>query len=153
MDYKDTLLLPVTDFAMRGNLPQNEPARYAKWDKDRVYDKMKKTRQNASVSFNIHDGPPYANGHLHIGHALNKILKDIIVKTHYFFGESVRFTPGWDCHGLPIEQQVEIKLGDKKKGLIWLFTAGCFFVGVFMDFFKLLNGELKDAKGAFVKKR
>lgn len=117
MDYKDTLLLPVTDFAMRGNLPQNEPARYAKWDKNRVYDKMKKARQNASASFNIHDGPPYANGHLHIGHALNKILKDIIVKTHYFFGESVRFTPGWDCHGLPIEQQVEMKLGDKKKSM------------------------------------
>lgn len=117
MDYKDTLLLPVTDFAMRGNLPQNEPARYAKWDKNRVYDKMKKARQNASASFNIHDGPPYANGHLHIGHALNKILKDIIVKTHYFFGESIRFTPGWDCHGLPIEQQVEMKLGDKKKSM------------------------------------
>ncbi|ARR00962.1 isoleucine--tRNA ligase [Campylobacter porcelli] len=117
MDYKDTLLLPVTEFAMRGNLPQNEPKRYAKWDENRVYEKMKKSRQNAPINFNIHDGPPYANGHLHIGHALNKILKDIIVKTHYFFGESVRFTPGWDCHGLPIEQQVEIKLGDKKKSM------------------------------------
>lgn len=117
MDYKDTLLLPVTDFAMRGNLPQNEPARYAKWDENRVYEKMKKSWQNATTSFNIHDGPPYANGHLHIGHALNKILKDIIVKTHYFFGESVRYTPGWDCHGLPIEQQVEIKLGDKKHNM------------------------------------
>ncbi|MCR8678947.1 MULTISPECIES: isoleucine--tRNA ligase [Campylobacter] len=117
MDYKDTLLLPVTEFAMRGNLPQNEPKRYAKWDENRVYEKMKKSRQNAPINFNIHDGPPYANGHLHIGHALNKILKDIIIKTHYFFGESVRFTPGWDCHGLPIEQQVEIKLGDKKKSM------------------------------------
>ena len=117
MDYKDTLLLPVTEFAMRGNLPQNEPKRYAKWDENRVYEKMKKSRQNAPINFNIHDGPPYANGHLHIGHALNKILKDIIVKTHYFFGQSVRFTPGWDCHGLPIEQQVEIKLGDKKKSM------------------------------------
>ncbi|MEE3777160.1 isoleucine--tRNA ligase [Campylobacter sp. CX2-4080-23] len=117
MDYKDTLLLPLTEFAMRGNLPQNEPKRYAKWDENRVYEKMKKSRQNAPINFNIHDGPPYANGHLHIGHALNKILKDIIVKTHYFFGESVRFTPGWDCHGLPIEQQVEIKLGDKKKSM------------------------------------
>lgn len=117
MDYKDTLLLPVTQFAMRGNLPQNEPARYAKWDEKKVYEKMKKARQNAPVSFNIHDGPPYANGHLHIGHALNKILKDMIVKTHYFFGNSVRFTPGWDCHGLPIEQQVEMKLGQKKKDM------------------------------------
>ncbi|EAL4060647.1 isoleucine--tRNA ligase, partial [Campylobacter jejuni] len=64
-----------------------------------------------------HDGPPYANGHIHIGHALNKILKETIIKTHYFKGESVRFTPGWDCHGLPIEQQVEVKLGEKKKSL------------------------------------
>ena len=78
---------------------------------------MKAKRKGASVSFNIHDGPPYANGHLHIGHALNKILKDIITKTHYFFGEDIRYVPGWDCHGLPIEQQVEIKLGERKKSL------------------------------------
>ncbi|ANE32224.1 isoleucyl-tRNA synthetase [Campylobacter hyointestinalis subsp. hyointestinalis LMG 9260] len=115
MDYKDTLLLPTTDFAMRGNLGEQEPKRYAKWDEEKVYEKMKAKRQKAGASFNIHDGPPYANGHLHIGHALNKILKDIITKTHYFFGDSVRYTPGWDCHGLPIEQQVEVKLGDKKK--------------------------------------
>ncbi|CZE47463.1 isoleucine--tRNA ligase [Campylobacter geochelonis] len=116
MDYKDTLFLPVTDFAMRGNLPQNEPLRFNSWYNERkVYEKMKAKRAGASVSFNLHDGPPYANGHLHIGHALNKILKDIITKTHYFFGEDIRYVPGWDCHGLPIEQQVEVKLGDKKK--------------------------------------
>ena len=118
MDYKDTLFLPTTDFAMRGALPQNEPARFKAWYNERkIYEKMKARRKGASVSFNIHDGPPYANGHLHIGHALNKILKDIITKTHYFFGEDIRYVPGWDCHGLPIEQQVEIKLGERKKSL------------------------------------
>ncbi len=114
MDYKDTLLLPTTNFAMRGNLIQNEPKRYAKWFETKVYEQMKTYRKDAP-SFTLHDGPPYANGHTHIGHALNKVLKDIIVKHNYFNGKSVRFTPGWDCHGLPIEQQVEKKLGGKKK--------------------------------------
>lgn len=114
MDYKDTLLLPSTTFSMRGNLPNNEPKRYQAWyDKD-VYSKMKQNRKGKET-FTLHDGPPYANGHLHIGHALNKILKDIIVKQNYFYGKDVRYTPGWDCHGLPIEQQVEKKLGGKQK--------------------------------------
>ena len=114
MDYKDTLLLPTTDFAMRGNLINNEPKRYATWDEAKVYEKMKTNRKDAP-KFTLHDGPPYANGHIHIGHALNKVLKDIIIKNNYFNGKSVRFTPGWDCHGLPIEQQVEKKLGGKQK--------------------------------------
>ncbi len=115
MDYKNSLLLPKTDFPMRGNLPQNEPKRYKEWFETKdVYAKMKKNRKNAP-SFTLHDGPPYANGNIHIGHALNKILKDIIVKSHYFFGDDIRFVPGWDCHGLPIEQQVEKKLGSEKK--------------------------------------
>ena len=114
MDYKETLLLPTTSFAMRGNLINNEPKRYADWDAKKVYEKMKANRKGAE-SFTLHDGPPYANGHIHIGHALNKVLKDIIIKHNYFNGKSVRFTPGWDCHGLPIEQQVEKKLGGKKK--------------------------------------
>ena len=116
MNYKDTLLLPNTQFPMRGNLPEKEPKRYKAWfaEKD-VYKKMIEKRQGAEKSFTLHDGPPYANGNIHIGHALNKILKDVIVKSHYFFGEDVRFVPGWDCHGLPIEQQVEKKLGEKKK--------------------------------------
>jgi isoleucyl-tRNA synthetase len=114
MDYKETLLLPTTNFAMRGNLINNEPKRYASWDKNKIYDKMKANRKDAP-SFTLHDGPPYANGNIHIGHALNKVLKDIIIKHNYFDGKSVRFTPGWDCHGLPIEQQVEKKLGGKKK--------------------------------------
>ncbi|BCD60595.1 MULTISPECIES: isoleucine--tRNA ligase [unclassified Nitratiruptor] len=114
MDYKETLLLPKTTFPMRGNLPQNEPKRFAKWFEKDVYEKMKKNREGKEL-FTLHDGPPYANGHIHIGHALNKILKDIIVKFNYFEGKAVRFTPGWDCHGLPIEQQVEKKLGTAKK--------------------------------------
>ena len=117
MDYKDTLLLPKTGFPMRGNLPQNEPKRYQKWFEEKdVYRKMTTAHKGAKM-FTLHDGPPYANGNIHIGHALNKILKDLVVKSHYFRGEDVRFTPGWDCHGLPIEQQVEKKLGEKKKSL------------------------------------
>ncbi|TQR33048.1 isoleucine--tRNA ligase [Campylobacter sp. MIT 99-7217] len=118
MDYKDTLLLPYTDFAMRANLSEGEPKIFEKWFKDNyAYEKMKAKRKDAVKSFILHDGPPYANGHIHLGHALNKILKETIIKTHYFNAEAVRFTPGWDCHGLPIEQQVEIKLAAKKKEL------------------------------------
>ncbi len=114
MDYKSTLNLPKTAFPMRGNLPQNEPKRYRKWFENGVYEKMKSNRRGERL-FTLHDGPPYANGKIHIGHALNKVLKDIIVKDNYFQGYAVRFTPGWDCHGLPIEQQVEKKLGKAKK--------------------------------------
>ncbi|MCT7517788.1 isoleucine--tRNA ligase [Aliarcobacter cryaerophilus] len=114
MDYKESLLLPKTDFPMRGGLPQNEPIRYKQWDEQAVYEKMKKNRVGCE-SFTLHDGPPYANGNIHIGHALNKILKDIINKFHYFEGKSIRYVPGWDCHGLPIEQKVEEKIGSEKK--------------------------------------
>lgn len=118
MDYKETLLLPNTSFQMRADLAQNEKARFESWFKDNyAYEKMKKRRLNAKASFILHDGPPYANGHIHLGHALNKILKETIIKTHYFNGKRVVFTPGWDCHGLPIEQQVEMKLGEKKKNV------------------------------------
>jgi len=114
IDYKDTLQLPKTSFPMRGSLPHNEPKQYKLWDEEKVYDKMKANRKGAE-SFTLHDGPPYANGNIHIGHALNKVLKDMIVKYHYFDGKSVRYVPGWDCHGLPIEQKVEEKIGGKKK--------------------------------------
>jgi len=114
MDYKDTLLLPKTTFPMRGNLPQNEPKKYKEWFDSNVYEKMKKNREGRET-YNLHDGPPYANGHIHIGHALNKILKDIIIKFNYFQGKDIRYVPGWDCHGLPIEQQVEKKIGREKK--------------------------------------
>ena len=114
MDYKDTLLLPNTTFPMRWNLPNNEPKRYKEWFDGDIYEHMKAKRANADM-FTLHDGPPYANGDIHIGHALNKILKDIILKYNYFQGKAVRMTPGWDCHGLPIEQKVEEKIGAKKK--------------------------------------
>jgi isoleucyl-tRNA synthetase len=114
VDYKDTLQLPKTTFPMRGSLPNNEPKAYKAWDDESVYERMKTNRADAE-SFTLHDGPPYANGNIHIGHALNKVLKDMIVKYHYFDGKSIRYTPGWDCHGLPIEQKVEEKIGGKKK--------------------------------------
>ncbi|KIM05397.1 MAG: isoleucyl-tRNA synthase [Sulfurovum sp. AS07-7] len=114
MDFKETLLLPKTNFPMRGNLPTNEPKRYKKWFDENVYNQMKKNRVGCET-FTLHDGPPYANGDIHIGHALNKILKDIILKYNYFQGKSVRMTAGWDCHGLPIEQKVEEKIGKSKK--------------------------------------
>ena len=114
MDFKDTLLLPKTNFPMRGNLPNNEPKRYKKWFDANMYEQMKIKREGAEL-FTLHDGPPYANGDIHIGHALNKTLKDIILKYNYFQGKAVRMTPGWDCHGLPIEQKVEEKLGKRKK--------------------------------------
>ena len=114
MDYKETLHLPKTTFPMRGNLPKNEPLRYKKWQENKVYEKMKQNRKDREL-FTLHDGPPYANGRIHIGHALNKILKDIVIKYHYFQGKAVRFTPGWDCHGLPIEQKVEEEIGKEKK--------------------------------------
>ncbi len=117
MDYKESLLLPKTDFPMRGNLPNSEPQRYKKWDEQAVYEKMKKNRVGCQT-FTLHDGPPYANGNTHIGHALNKILKDMINKFHYFDGKSIRYVPGWDCHGLPIEQKVEEKIGSEKKKTI-----------------------------------
>lgn len=115
MDYKDTLILPDTTFPMRGNLPQNETKTYEKWRDGKLYERLKNAHGTDAKIFCLHDGPPYANGNIHIGHALNKILKDIIVKYHYFKGENIRYTPGWDCHGLPIEQQVEQKIGKAKK--------------------------------------
>ncbi len=145
MNYKDTLLLPNTAFPMRGNLPEKEPKRYKVWfDEKDVYKKMT-TKHNGAKSFTLHDGPPYANGNIHIGHALNKILKDVIVKSHYFRGEDVRFVPGWDCHGLPIEQQVEKKLGEKKASIpITTIRRLCRehaekFVGVQKEEFKALG--------------
>jgi len=114
MDFKDTLLLPSTSFAMRGDLAKNEPIRYKAWQDANIYNTMKNNRQGKTL-FTLHDGPPYANGHLHIGHALNKILKDIIVKFNYFNGRKSLFTPGWDCHGLPIEQEIEKAIGKDKK--------------------------------------
>ncbi|NLV23936.1 MAG: isoleucine--tRNA ligase [Deltaproteobacteria bacterium] len=114
MDYKDTLNLPVTDFPMRANLPQREPEILDRWRHMELYRKMAETASGQPL-FILHDGPPYANGNTHIGHALNKILKDIIIKSKRMEGFSSPYVPGWDCHGLPIELMVDKKLGAKKK--------------------------------------
>ena len=116
MDYKATLNLPKTDFPMKANLPQREPELLALWEQERLYDQIQEAGKGRPL-YVLHDGPPYANGRIHIGHALNKILKDIIVKSKTMGGYQVPYVPGWDCHGLPIEHQVLKELGDKKKTL------------------------------------
>mgnify|MGYP000933619891 CR=1 FL=1 len=114
MDYKDTLNLPVTDFPMRANLPQREPEILKQWESMELYQRLD-TAGRGRPTFILHDGPPYANGHTHIGHALNKILKDIILKSRRMEGFYVPYVPGWDCHGLPIELMVDKQLGSKKR--------------------------------------
>jgi isoleucyl-tRNA synthetase len=114
MDYKETLNLPKTSFSMRANLPQNEPLQVDKWERGQIYLKMVQANEGAK-KYILHDGPPYANGNIHLGHALNKILKDIIVKYKNMTGFSAPYIPGWDCHGLPIELQVEKDIGRAKK--------------------------------------
>ncbi|ETO93590.1 isoleucine--tRNA ligase [Legionella oakridgensis] len=109
-EYKDTLNLPHTLFPMKANLAQREPQTLAEWDAQAIYEKIRMARKNGK-RFILHDGPPYANGHLHCGHALNKILKDIIIKSKSLSGYDAPFKPGWDCHGLPIELNVEKKEG------------------------------------------
>ncbi len=109
-DYKDTLNLADTPFAMRANLANREPDWLAAWDADDVYGKIRQARAGAA-KYILHDGPPYANGQIHLGHAVNKVLKDIIVKSKTLSGFDAPYVPGWDCHGLPIEQKVETKVG------------------------------------------
>ena len=105
-DYRDTLHLPQTDFPMRAGLPKREPEWLARWDRIGVYDRLRE-RAEGREPFTLHDGPPYANGHLHIGHALNKVLKDMVVRSQQMMGRDARYVPGWDCHGLPIEWKIE----------------------------------------------
>ena len=109
-DYKPTLNLPDTEFPMRGNLANREPERLQKWQDNKLYEKIRSARIGKK-RYILHDGPPYANGDIHIGHAVNKILKDMIVKARTLNGEDAPYVPGWDCHGLPIEHQVEKKIG------------------------------------------
>ena len=111
-DYKETLNLPQTDFPMRAGLPKREPEWLARWERLGVYDRLREKEGRAP--FTLHDGPPYANGHLHIGHALNKILKDMVVRSQQMMGKDARYIPGWDCHGLPIEWKIEEQY--RKKG-------------------------------------
>ncbi len=110
MDYKATLNLPTTDFPMKGNLSQREPEQLKAWKEKALYRKIREIFQGRP-RFILHDGPPYANGEIHIGHAVNKVLKDIIVKSKGLSGFDAPYVPGWDCHGLPIELMVEKKIG------------------------------------------
>jgi isoleucyl-tRNA synthetase len=112
-DYKDTLHLPQTDFPMRAGLPAREPAWLARWQDLGVYERLRE--KPGRPSFTLHDGPPYANGNLHIGHALNKVLKDMVVRSQQMMGRDARYIPGWDCHGLPIEWKIEEQYRAKGK--------------------------------------
>jgi len=116
MDYKDTINLPNTDFSMKANLPEREPEILKRWEAMRIYDRILKKSEKAKAKYVLHDGPPYSNGDIHMGHALNKILKDIVVKFKTMDGYRVPFVPGWDCHGLPVEHQLmknlKIEKGD-----------------------------------------
>ncbi|HET9596850.1 MAG TPA: isoleucine--tRNA ligase [Anaeromyxobacteraceae bacterium] len=118
-DYKDTVHLPRTDFPMKANLPQREPEILKAWQEEDVFAKLvaRNAARPGARKFVLHDGPPYANGDIHIGHALNKILKDIIVKYHAMLGDVSDYVPGWDCHGLPIELKVDKELGPKKRDM------------------------------------
>ena len=111
-DYRDTVFLPETDFPMRAGLPAREPDWLERWARIGIYDRLRE-RGAGRTPFILHDGPPYANGHLHIGHALNKVLKDMVVRSQQMMGRDARYVPGWDCHGLPIEWKIEEKYRQK----------------------------------------
>lgn len=113
-DYRDTIFLPKTDFPMKGNLPNREPQWLDRWNDIAIYDRIRKS-SDGHERFILHDGPPYANGDIHMGHAMNKILKDIIVRTQQMMGKDAPYVPGWDCHGLPIEWMIEKKYKDAGK--------------------------------------
>ncbi|AND39312.1 MULTISPECIES: isoleucine--tRNA ligase [Cytobacillus] len=124
MDYKDSLLMPKTEFPMRGNLPKREPEIQAKWEEMNIYEKVQE-RTKGRPMFVLHDGPPYANGDIHIGHALNKILKDFIVRSKSMTGYNAPYVPGWDTHGLPIEQALTNKGVKRKEMSIAEFRKLC----------------------------
>lgn len=125
MDYRATLNLPQTKFKMKANLPQKEPEFLKKWEKEDLYGKIQAATRN-KPQYILHDGPPYANGHIHLGTAFNKVLKDIILKSKRLAGYHCPYVPGWDCHGLPIEHNVDKELGAKKKEIpILSVRAAC----------------------------
>ena len=113
-DYRNTVFLPQTDFPMRGDLPKREPVLLKRWQDIALWRQLRETSKGRPL-FILHDGPPYANGHLHIGTALNKILKDVINRTRQMAGYNANYIPGWDCHGLPIEWKIEEKYRAAKK--------------------------------------
>src|SRR3954469_9118236 len=114
--YKDTVNLPDTPFPMRGDLAKREPEILGEWERTKLYERIQAARAGAPLWI-LHDGPPYSNGHIHYGHILNKILKDIVVKSRTMAGFRTPYVPGWDTHGLPIELAVERELGPKRQAL------------------------------------
>ncbi|MGD9162003.1 MAG: class I tRNA ligase family protein, partial [Desulfobacteraceae bacterium] len=114
MDYKTTLNLPKTEFPMKANLVNREPEIINRWKSEGLYNIIRQQSPDRK-KYMLHDGPPYANGNIHMGHALNKILKDIIIKSKQMSGFDAPYVPGWDCHGLPIEHKVDKELGKKKR--------------------------------------
>src|SRR5512134_3561062 len=113
-DWSETLFLPKTDFPMRAGLPELEPRLLARWDAIGLYERLRGMEQGRP-KFVLHDGPPYANGNIHIGHALNKILKDVVTRSQQMLGHDSNYVPGWDCHGLPIEWKIEEQYRAKGK--------------------------------------
>src|SRR5512139_3449173 len=113
-DYSETLFLPQTEFPMRAGLPQREPEILARWEKSDLYKQLRAVAKGRE-KFILHDGPPYANGNIHIGHALNKILKDVVTRSQQMLGFDSNYVPGWDCHGLPIEWKIEEEYRAKGK--------------------------------------
>ena len=116
MDYKETLNLPKTDFPMKANLVKKEPEMIEGWERQKLYERIRESSKGRKP-YNLHDGPPYANGHIHMGTAFNKILKDLIIKSRRMSGFDSPYVPGWDCHGLPIEHKVDSELGSRKSGM------------------------------------
>lgn len=145
MDYKDTLSLPRTPFPMRGNLPVKEKEIIKYWSDIKLYSKLTEGKDDRPL-FILHDGPPYANGNIHLGTALNKILKDIIIKSKFMSGYRADYIPGWDCHGLPIEHQIEKEIKARKAMLSKLeVRRECRayaekFIDIQRDEFKRLGG-------------
>src|SRR5574338_856611 len=150
-DWKDTLNLPRTDFPMKANLATAEPQALARWAEMGLYERIRESRAGRP-RFILHDGPPYANGQIHLGTALNKILKDFVVKSRTMAGYDSPYVPGYDCHGLPIELKVDRELGPKKREMSAAdFRRACRayaerFIGVMTDEFKRLGicGEWDD---------
>jgi hypothetical protein len=146
MNYKDTLNLPKTKFSMKANLPNREPEFLARWEEMELYKKLRDMSAGRE-KYILHDGPPYANGHIHMGTALNKVLKDIIVRSRQMMGFNAVYVPGWDCHGLPIEHEVDKKLGSKKKAMSQGQTCAALpqpmpekFIDIQREEFKRLGG-------------
>src|SRR5246500_1124614 len=113
-DFRDTVFLPKTNFPMKAGLPQKEPGILAHWQEQDLYRRLREARKGRE-QFILHDGPPYANGNMHIGHALNHILKDVVNRAQQMLGKDANYVPGWDCHGLPIEWIIEEKYRAKNQ--------------------------------------